>query len=1099
MTDIHIPFGKGQSEAVDPKLMPQGLLSRAENVRYRRDGRLGLRYGYSHLTGAPAGSFACAEHTDGTVICLVPRTSVIAPPTVVGLLPDGSITPYPPSPVTLGDIGYVKRQGIGGPMVGLAIGSDCSAGPGGDPYNPRMWYASCDGGGPVPTVTAFCVELSSGEVLFSTTISNAVGPKLIAYSDGTLACFYADTSGHLVKMLAINTTTYALVSHTLVSCTLTSWFDACLGPTGYALVVYNSGGYMRISTVTSAGTVATVFSQPDITAAGPSSISYIAGTGAGLVWIDAPSGTSSVYYRTWQADWTPLVAATQVDSGGWYSGFPIAGPIGSAHVFLWNVVFAGGGSLAPHFRVMSSEVVCVYDVYDLVAISRPFSVDGGTYVLAADCAQGTGVGGCAAGAGATGYMVDLNSTSVTPSRVAAKLCEGLVYHLFQITANQVNDSRLRVQTFYGNAAYTISYACTMVPTYDGLHYGASAVQIVTGSGARARSIAQLNGQTFVAGPIVHTYDGHILAESGLGPGPRYVAVAETGVGTVDVGAHSWIVVWEWTDAGGRVQRSPPSAPVSHTVASSAKTIAVTYEVPAFVSALGAYATVYRTLAGGLTYYRLASVYSSGAATITTQQASFAVYTDNLADGAIATGPTIYTQGDRGAISGLLPNDPPPSCRYLWSGANRLLAGGLDASCDVQWSKLAYPGEGVTWSIDPGYRATVDGVVTGVAYQDGAWYIFTEDALWQVFGDGPDDNGAGGSFTAPTKLPSPVGCVSHASIIATGEGLLFQSMRGIELLPRGGVSPQWIGQPVRDTLALYPTITASCLISTESCVYWACVAADGATGALVVYDLRNGEWFIDTFRARAVGMLCRRNDALLLDGSIAQTPAAYVDDDTGSASGRVYGTIITGDIRPFGVSGRGRVRMFHVLAEYRAGTPSLSCYLSYDSGRTWTDSKVWSLVAGLVVATGTAPPTADVTGTPSPTYSIPITVVRIDITTAGDLGVGKYRWSVNDGEDWAGTNVTLSSSHALGTTGLTAMFPSGAYSTDNSYTKSYPDCVSAGQAVSREIGPSRVRGTAYRIKILVSDAARTEGLIINALSLEAYQIEGVRRLASAQRG
>ena len=49
MARIVIPFASGAREDVDPKVMPEGGLKRAENLRMRRDGRLGVRYGYTAL------------------------------------------------------------------------------------------------------------------------------------------------------------------------------------------------------------------------------------------------------------------------------------------------------------------------------------------------------------------------------------------------------------------------------------------------------------------------------------------------------------------------------------------------------------------------------------------------------------------------------------------------------------------------------------------------------------------------------------------------------------------------------------------------------------------------------------------------------------------------------------------------------------------------------------------------------------------------------------------------------------------------------------------------------------------------------------------
>lgn len=48
MTTIDIPFTKGLHEEVDPKLLPQGLFTVAQNVRYQKDGRAGVRNGFRH-------------------------------------------------------------------------------------------------------------------------------------------------------------------------------------------------------------------------------------------------------------------------------------------------------------------------------------------------------------------------------------------------------------------------------------------------------------------------------------------------------------------------------------------------------------------------------------------------------------------------------------------------------------------------------------------------------------------------------------------------------------------------------------------------------------------------------------------------------------------------------------------------------------------------------------------------------------------------------------------------------------------------------------------------------------------------------------------
>lgn len=90
-----------------------------------------------------------------------------------------------------------------------------------------------------------------------------------------------------------------------------------------------------------------------------------------------------------------------------------------------------------------------------------------------------------------------------------------------------------------------------------------------------------------------------------------------------------------------------------------------------------------------------------------------------------------------------------------------------------------------------------------------------------------------------------------------------------------------------------------------------------------------------------------------------------------------------------------------------------------------------VVGGLsaVTAAGTTPPTVTVSGMPNYSgYSF-----KIEITTGGARGTAKFRWSVNGGVDWSGTNVTTAATVVLGDTGVTVAFAVGTYATDNEYT------------------------------------------------------------------
>lgn len=77
--------------------------------------------------------------------------------------------------------------------------------------------------------------------------------------------------------------------------------------------------------------------------------------------------------------------------------------------------------------------------------------------------------------------------------------------------------------------------------------------------------------------------------------------------------------------------------------------------------------------------------------------------------------------------------------------------------------------------------------------------------------------------------------------------------------------------------------------------------------------------------------------------------------------------------------------------------------------------------------GSSPPTVGLTGT----VSEAMPKIIISISTAGARGTAKFDWSKDGGTSWT-RGVTTAATAALGSTGLTATFAVGTYSTDNSY-------------------------------------------------------------------
>ena len=129
---------------------------------------------------------------------------------------------------------------------------------------------------------------------------------------------------------------------------------------------------------------------------------------------------------------------------------------------------------------------------------------------------------------------------------------------------------------------------------------------------------------------------------------------------------------------------------------------------------------------------------------------------------------------------------------------------------------------------------------------------------------------------------------------------------------------------------------------------------------------------------------------------------------------------------------------YVDALYPNDTGVITARLRGDSAtREWNVSAAkllygdWAEVRapiGAVAQTGGGP-AVTVTGTPDATRPF-----KIQITTGGTLasGLARFRWSKDGGTTWDESNVTLSASHALGTTGLTAHFAAGTYVLGTTY-------------------------------------------------------------------
>lgn len=98
--------------------------------------------------------------------------------------------------------------------------------------------------------------------------------------------------------------------------------------------------------------------------------------------------------------------------------------------------------------------------------------------------------------------------------------------------------------------------------------------------------------------------------------------------------------------------------------------------------------------------------------------------------------------------------------------------------------------------------------------------------------------------------------------------------------------------------------------------------------------------------------------------------------------------------------------------------------------------------GGVLPWGQSPPVLVATLEPAPAVALVgrptlgSIQVRIEITTGGLLGVAIFKWSQDNGVTWT-LNVTTGASVPLGTTGMSALFPAVAFTTNDLYSASPP--------------------------------------------------------------
>jgi hypothetical protein len=461
------------------------------------------------------------------------------------------------------------------------------------------------------------------------------------------------------------------------------------------------------------------------------------------------------------------------------------------------------------------------------------------------------------------------------------------------------------------------------------------------------------------------------------------------------GLYQFCAMYEHIDDLGRQHRSALSNVVQGTAPDATTQFAIQIAKTTFTEremasmAHRVVVHVFATAGNGQTFYRVTP--NAGAPCAWDSNNTFQV-TFNFTGGTdtkIQQGELTYTFG------GVKPNRPAPAHRFGARGAGRVMLGGLFDPRLVEASKIERQNQPTEFTREDAFRTMLPERCTGLAFLDGNFVAFTRRAIYLISGASlPDDKGSP-SVSSPVPLPSTVGCIDWRSVVETPDGVVFQSERGIHLLPRGFGQPVLISAQIQDELRGRRVISA-CVVGDPGSEYGTDPAEpialvdraigqhllvlsvcapdslnDEEGGRLLVYDLDRRAWVSadDPGATPNLGALVANLGGRLAVASRVQTvPDIRLETpgDWASAVANLPMRLSLADLRPFGVLTQGSMLRIQVLGEIRSSRAKLEPTVTFDgkysAARTLTPLQVigepgdkftleWSLPARKLTALG----------------------------------------------------------------------------------------------------------------------------------------------------
>jgi hypothetical protein len=926
---IPVQLGQGIDTKTDPKKVQATNLLEAENIQFLKSGEISTRFGFQALASSPTGSAtALAVLEDELVLFDAGTAFTYDPPEAAWVRRQDAVctdvTDYTiirnPYQQLNADVGYTFR------------------------HEAYAWEDSRGG------VWGAIVQSDTRAMLLGDTQISSTGrcPKVITAGTllSSLYILYLDGTNLVAVQMKLTTlgssqVRYSFSTPVTVASGLhaSATFDACaIGSTIY--ISYLTSAPAVVAASYSGGTL-TALATIESTAAnayngGPFVISC-ASDGTSVLWISWGTGTA-VRTAAISTTGTSLQASTLVESAradtiAALVTNPTPGNTATSYCFLLYEVHAAVA--LNHF--INAQVQSVGNIIVGATVKRGVGlaskpwIHGATDISASNAVVFVNV--AFQSTLQSSYFTEsfsLSGASIVTPIECAKLqsstaqglrSNGLVSEVVRpVTGGPylwANGSKGKIES-EANTTFAL--------------VGVNATYLDLDSASRFQTVTMARN-LLVAGGILSSYDGTSFVECGYNVYPEGVtAVAAGSGGSMTAGAHQYTVTYEWTDARGQIQRSATSIPVSVTTVAND---AVTVTVPTLrlTRKDKVRIVVYRTQAAGTTFNRVTSVL---APTFNDPTADTVVFVDLLSDASAAANELVYTTG------GTLDNIAPPASSVITTHQGRVFVAGLEDPNLIWFSKNRFDDSNantVPTEFSDSLTIGVDafgGPITALANLDDKVVIFKSSAIFVLTGDGPTDTGGGNTYGDPTLLTSDVGCVNAKSVVATPNGIIFASAKGLYLLDRG-TSVSYLGAPAEGLLVtlngvLGGAITSAVLHTSHNQV----IFTQSNGGATIVYDYYVEQW-VSWTNCDAVSAVIWVNsvfpELVIARASVAaaiwvQAPAAT--SDVGAFIGV---KLTTANISFAGLAGYQRAFGVWILGTF-VSAHTLSVEVAYDDSATY---------------------------------------------------------------------------------------------------------------------------------------------------------------------